>query len=269
MEIYTLKTARPRQYGENYASRFKNRSLAEAYELRPPYPEETYKILLSLQGGSRGRVLDVGCGTGKIARSLVKHVDGVDAVDFSQEMIQVGKSLSNGNHPKLRWIIGPIEEVQLYPPYRMVTAGASVHWMEWNVVFPKFKKVLTTDGYLVIIDGDRPVGAPWQDAELALIRKYSTNKHYEEIDLVQVLKDRGHIHLIGDKRTAPVSFSQPLTDYVQSFHSRQSLCKEDMGEENVRTFDAELSQILSNFVDVDGFLNFQLETMVIWGRPLR
>ena len=268
MEIYTLKTVRPRQYGEDYASRFKNRSLAEAYELRPPYPEETHKILLSLLGESRGRVLDVGCGTGKIARSLVNHVDGVDAVDFSQEMIQVGKSLSNGNHPKLRWIIGPIEDVQLYPPYRMVTAGASVHWMEWNVVFPKFKKVLTTDGYLVIIDGDRPVGAPWQEAELSLIRKYSTNKHYEEIDLVQVLADRGHIHLIGDKRTAPVNFSQPLIDYVQSFHSRASMSKEDMGESNVSAFDTELSQILSNFVDVDGFLSFQLETRVTWGRPL-
>jgi len=263
-----MKTTRPRQYGEDYASRFKNRSLAETYELRPPYPEETYKILLSLLGEARGRVLDVGCGTGKIARSLVNHVEGVDAVDFSREMIRVGKSLSNGNHPKLQWIIGSVEDVPLYPPYCMVTAGASIHWMDWNVVFPRFKEVLTTDGYLVIIDGDRPVGAPWQDAELSLIRKYSTNKHYEEIDLAQVLADRRHIHPMGEKRTAPVSFSQPLTDYVQSFHSRASMSKEDMGEENVRTFDAELSQILSDFVDTNGFLSFQLETKVTWGKPL-
>ena len=32
---------RPRQYWEEYASRFKNLSLAEAYELRPPYPDES------------------------------------------------------------------------------------------------------------------------------------------------------------------------------------------------------------------------------------
>ena len=264
-----MQNTKPRQYWEDYASRFKNRSLVEAYEFRPPYPEETYKILLSLLGESRGRVLDVGCGTGKIARSLVNHVDGVDAVDFSQEMIRVGKLLSNGNHPNLRWINGRVEDVQLYPPYCMVTAGASIHWMEWDVVFPKFEDVLTTDGYLVIINGDRPIGAPWHDAELSLIRKYSTNKHYKQIDLVQELADRRHIHLIGDKRIKPVNFSQPLTDYVQSFHSRQSMSKEDMGEENVRNFDAKLSQILSNFVDTDGFLSFQLETRVTWGRPLR
>ncbi len=263
-----MKTTRPRQYWNDYASRFKNRSLAEVYELRPPYPDETYRILLGLLEESRGRVLDVGCGTGKIARALVDHVNGIDAVDFSEEMIRVGKSLANGDHPNLRWINGPVENVRLYPPYDMVTAGASIHWMEWNIVFSRFKEVLTTDGYLVIIDGDRPIEVLWHDAELALIRKYSTNKHYKQIDLVQELTDRGHIHLIGDKRTAPVNFSQPLTDYVQSFHSRQSLSKEDMGEENVRTFDAELSDILSGFADDKGYLSFQLQTRVSWGKPL-
>ena len=263
-----MESTRPRQYWDDYASRFKNRSLAELYELRPPYPHETYEILLSLLGESRGGVLDVGCGPGKIARGLVDHVDGVDAVDFSQEMIQVGRSFINGDHPNLRWINGPVETVQLYPPYQMVTAGASIHWMEWDVVFPRFKEVLTTDGYLVIIDGDRPIGSPWHDAELSLIHKYSTNRHHEDIDLIQELMDRGHLQLIGDKRTAPVSFSQPLTDYIQSFHSRESMSKEHMGAENVRAFDAELSNILSDFIDDDGYLSFQLEARVTWGKPL-
>ena len=242
--------------------------MAEAYVLRPPYPDEMYQILLSLLGDERRRVLDVGCGPGKIARSLVDHVDGVDAVDFSREMIRVGKSLINGDHPNLRWINGRVEEERLYPPYHMVTAGASIHWMEWSVIFPRFKEVLATDGHLVIIDGDRPIGSPWHDAELSLIRKYSTNKHYEEMDLVQELAHRGHIYLIGDKRTTPVSFSQPLADYVQSFHSRESMSKGHMGEENVRAFDAELSHILSDFADDEGLLSFQLETRVTWGRPL-
>ena len=263
-----MKTARPRQYWKDYASRFKNRSLAEAYQLRPPYPDETYKILLSLLGESRRKVLDVGCGPGKIARALVDHVDSVDAVDFSPEMIRVGKSLLNRNHPNLRWINGPVETVQLYPPYQMITAGASIHWMEWNVVFPRFREILTTDGYLVIIDGDRPLGAPWHEAELSLIRKYSTNRDYEAIDLIQELVNRGHLYLIGDKRTTPVSFSQSLMDYVQSFHSRESMSKEHMGAENVRAFDAELSDILSDFADDEGFLSFQLETRVSWGKPL-
>ena len=146
----------------------------------------------------------------------------------------MGKSLVNGDHPNLRWINGPVETVELYPPYDMITAGASIHWMEWDVVFPRFKEVLTTDGHLVIIDGDRPVGSPWHDAELSLIHKYSTNRHHEQIDLIQELVNRGHLRLIEDKRTTPVSFSQSLADYVQSFHSRESMSQEHMGAENVR-----------------------------------
>ena len=124
------------------------------------------------------------------------------------------------------------------------------------MVFPRFKEVLTTDGYLVIIDGDRPIESPWHDAELSLIHKYSTNRHHEQIDLIQELVDRGHLQLIGDRRTTPVSFSQPLTDYVQSFHSRESMSREHMGTENVKAFDTELSYVLSDFVDDEGFLTF-------------
>ena len=259
---------RPRQYWNDHASRFKNRCLAEAYELRPPYPDETYRILLHLLEESRGRILDIGCGTGKIARTLVNHVEAVDAVDFSQEMIRVGKTLVNGDHPNLQWIHGPVEDVQLNPTYCMVTAGASIHWMEWRVVFPRFVEVLTEDGYVVIIAGDRPVESPWHDAELALIRKYSTNQHYKDIDLIGELANRGHLLPIGNKQTTPVCFSQSIEDYVESFHSRESMSKEDMGEENVRAFDTELSSILSDFAADDGFLSFQLQTRVAWGKPL-
>ena len=259
---------RPRQFWDDHATRFKNRSLAEAYKFRPPYPNEMYETLIRLLGDENGRVLDVGCGQGKIARTLVDHVERVDAVDVSQEMIRVGKSLVNGNHPNLRWIHGRVEEAQLYPPYNMITAGSSIHWMEWSVVFPRFKEVLTADGYLFIFDGDRPIASPWHDAELSLIRKYSTNKHYEEIDLNQELVDRGHLELIGDKWTQPVGYSQPLADYVESFHSRESLSKEHMGEENVRAFDTELSHILLDFADDKGFLSFQIGTRVTWGKPL-
>ncbi len=259
---------RPRQFWDDHASLFKNRSLAETYKFRPPYPDEMYQILHDLLGDRRGRILDVGCGQGKIARTLVDRVDAIDAIDFSQEMIRVGKSLVNGNHHNLRWIHGRVEEAPLHPPYDMVTAGSSIHWMEWSVVFPRLDEILTTDGHLVIIDGDRPVESPWRDAELSLIRKYSTNRHYEKMDLIQELADRGHFQPIGDRWTTPVVFSQPVADYVESFHSRQSLSKEQMGDENVKAFDTELTDVLADFAYDQGIISFQIATRVTWGKPL-
>lgn len=259
---------RPRQYWGDYGSRFKHRSLAEAYELRPPYPGETYEILRYLLGDSPGRVLDVGCGPGKIARNLVEYVDGVDAVDFSYEMIRVGQSLNNGDHPRLRWICGRTEDVDLNPPYSLVTAGASIHWMEWSEVFPRFRKAMPDGGCVVIIDGDRPVEPPWHEPEIGLIREFSTNPHYEEIDLIQELEDRGHLLPLEDKLTEPVHFSQSIRDYVGSFHSRESMSVEHMGMENAAVFDTELTAILRDHADDAGMLSFDLQTRVSWGRPL-
>lgn len=259
---------RPRQYWDDYASRFKNRSLADAYELRPPYPDETYEIMRDLLGESPGRVLDVGCGPGKIARILVDYVDGVDAVDFSEEMILAGKSLANGNHPRLRWIHGRVEEVEWNPPYAMVTAGASIHWMEWSEVFPRFRKAMPDGGYVVIVEGDRPTEPPWRDAELVLIREFSTNPHYEDVDLIQELEERGHLLPLGDKLTEPVHFSQAIRDYVGSFHSRESMSVEHMGRKNAALFDAELTSILRDYADEAVMLSFNLQTRVSWGRPL-
>ncbi len=261
-------SARPRQYWDEYASRFKHRSLADAYELRPPYPDEAYEIMRELLGASPGRILDVGCGTGKIARNLVEYVDGVDAVDFSYEMIRVGQSLNNGDHPRLRWICGRTEDVDLNPPYSLVTAGASIHWMEWSKVFPRFRQALPDCGYVVIVDGDRPVEPPWRDAELVLIREFSTNPHYEDVDLIQELKQRGHLLPFGDKQTEPVHFSQSIRDYVGSFHSRESMSVEHMGRKNAAVFDAELTSILRDYADEAGMLSFILQTRVSWGRPL-
>lgn len=261
-------STRPRQYWDDHASRFKHKSLADAYELRPPYPEEAFEILRDLLGQAPGKVLDVGCGTGKIARRLVDYADGVDAIDFSKDMIRVGKSLTNGDHPRLRWIHGRVEEVEWDSPYAIVTAGASIHWMEWKTVFPRFRKAMPDDGQIVIIDGDRPIQPPWREAELVLIRKFSMNPHFQDIDLIQELEARGHLHLLEDKLTGPVGFSQSIRDYVGSFHSRESLSVEHMGEANAAAFDTRLSDILFEYADERGILSFDLQARVAWGQPL-
>lgn len=109
---------------------------------------------------------------------------------------------------------------------------------------------------------------PRGDAERELIRQYSTNRHYQQIDLIQELVDRNHLLLAGDRRTVPVGFSQTVDDYVASFHSRESMTREHMGDSNVRAFDAGLSRILAGFTDDEGVIHFQLQTRVVWGRPL-
>ena len=127
---------KPKGLQIEYAAQFKDAAVAAAYRYRPEYPEALFPMLADLVVGRPRLVLDVGCGTGFVARPLVSLVDRVDGVDFSAPMLEIARGLPNGDHPNIHWIHGPIEEVELDPPYGLITAGASLHWMEWPVVMP-------------------------------------------------------------------------------------------------------------------------------------
>ena len=149
-----MSSAKPKQWGPEYANIFKDRSVVQAYRHRPPYPAEVFEILMALvqQTDRPWRVLDAGAGTGFVARELIKYVDGIDAVDFSEAMIESGKQLPRGDDPKLCWICGPIEDVPLRPTYNLVVAAASLHWMAWGKVLPRFAQVLDERGYVAVVE---------------------------------------------------------------------------------------------------------------------
>ena len=139
---------KPSHLGLKYAEQFKDPSLVAVYHRRRPYPDEAISKLVALVTGEPRTSLDVGCGTGDLARRLVHHVERVDAVDFSFPMIDKGRTLPGGDHPRLNWIYGRVEEVALRPPYALITAGESLYWMKWEIVFPLFQCILTPGGIL-------------------------------------------------------------------------------------------------------------------------
>jgi predicted TPR repeat methyltransferase len=93
------KTVEPVFRKEQGATRFQDETAAKRYHLRPAYPPDTFDILNSLIVDGPRVVLDVGCGTGNIARYLAKYADRIDTLDFSQSMLSYGKALPGGDSP--------------------------------------------------------------------------------------------------------------------------------------------------------------------------
>jgi len=155
--------------------RFAERRMAENYRYRPPYSPEVFVALSELIRDHPRNVLDAGCGPGKIARVMVDSVDRIDAVDPSIEMIRVGQSLPNGDHPKIRWLNARIEDVALAPPYALIVAGASFHWMNPEIALHRFAEVISQHGMFAVLDGDAPIDPPWaakeQDLMIDLVTK--------------------------------------------------------------------------------------------------
>src|SRR5215831_18879480 len=163
---------RPESHGEKFAARFQHQSVVDRYHLRPTYPPETFELLNDLIIDEPRTVLDVGCGTGNVARPLAAYVERVDAIDLSLPMLSRARTLPGGDSPKIRWLHGRAEEVSLEPPYALVTAGESLHWMEWGVVLPRFARLLTLRGVLAIVYMIEQL-EPWYDGYIQIVKRFS------------------------------------------------------------------------------------------------
>ena len=256
---------KPKHLGPEYGAVFQDRSVVEAYSYRPPYPAEVFAILAGLITGEPRHVLDVGCGIGYIARHLVERVERLDAVDLSHHMLEEGKRLPNGDNPRLRWLYGAAESVELDPPYALITAGESLHWMDWNIVLPRFAEMLLPGGYLAIVSHDAPAN-PWFETLREIIPRYSTNKDFKEYDMLKALEQHDLFTKVGEKTTAPIPFVQSIEDYIESFHARNGFSRERMGPELAAAFDEEARKILLRSYP-DGIISFQDVAEVVWGIP--
>jgi SAM-dependent methyltransferase len=257
---------KPSHLGRKYAEQFKDASIVAMYQYRPPYPDEVYAKLLSLIGDQPRTVLDAGCGTGDLCRGLAPAVERVDAVDFSAGMIETGISLPNGRHDHLRWICGPMEEVELSPPYALVTAGESLHWMDWEVVLPLWAQLLTPRGSLALV-GRETGPNTWDGVLLEIIGRFSTNREYRPYNLLSELETRHLFRKEGEERTRGVAFTQLGDDYIRSIHSRNGFSRQRMGEAAANAFDEEVRTLLAPHLDA-GVLNLSLVGTVVWGKPL-
>jgi SAM-dependent methyltransferase len=257
--------AKPAYWTYENAQAFGAESVARVYRLRLPFPDETFAILADLAGDPPRRVLDVGTGNGKVARPLAARVDHVDALDISEAMIAEGRRLPGGDSPNLTWILGRAEDAPLHPPYALVTASSSLHWMDWHVVLPRFARALTPNGMLALPHtGRAPV--PWDDDLKEIRRRYSAARDHRNIDLIQALEQRGLFRKEGERQTALVPFTQSLDDYVESFHSYSAYSRERLTPEQATAMDAEIRALVRRYTG--DAVELQLVATVIWGKPL-
>ncbi|MBV9544223.1 MAG: class I SAM-dependent methyltransferase [Chloroflexi bacterium] len=218
------------------------------------------------------RVLDIGCGTGDIARRLAPLVEQVDAVDFSAGMIEAGRQLPGGAASNVRWIIGAVEDVQLEPPYALVTAGESLHWMDWQIALPRLADMLAPNGCVAIVGRDFGGPAAVRARIQPVLMRHSMVP-WQEVDLLSELQQRDLFTLVGTRRFGPELWQPTVEDYLECRHSQRSFARSAMGEVAARAFDDELRRVLAELRGdgeiqcVSDRLQLRVETTLAWGRP--
>jgi SAM-dependent methyltransferase len=255
---------KPKHLGRDYGDQFADPAVVAAYHHRPPYPAEVFGVLQNLVVGTPRAVLDLGCGTGDLARPLAAVVDAVDAVDSSAGMIERGRGLPGGDRPNLRWILGQAEDAPLPRlSYGLVTAGESLHWMDWYRLFPRLAGLLAPGAYLALV-GRGELPTPWWDELLPIIQRYSTNRDYQPYDLIEELEKRELFEPCGVERTPAVPVRQSIESYIESTHSRNGLSRDRMTADSAAAFDREVEQLLvAHFPD--RILKFDVVGGITWG----
>jgi SAM-dependent methyltransferase len=117
---------------------------------RPTYPDELVDAACAAGGlGPGSRVLEVGCGTGQLTRSLLARGLAVDAIDASANMIRVARETVDG---AVRFHVGRFEEVDLPAgTFDAVFSASAFHWVDPAVGWARAATLLRPGGLLALL----------------------------------------------------------------------------------------------------------------------
>jgi SAM-dependent methyltransferase len=253
---------KPRGLDRRYADQFCDAAMVDAYAARAPYPAALDPLFVELCGGPEARVLDLGCGTGELARRLAPKVGAIVAVDQSAPMIARARTLPGGDAPNLHWIVGRVEEVALDGPFSSALAAESFHWFDWQALVPRLAGCVPS-GRLILAER-REAPSPWTADIARLLARFSTNRDFEPFDLIDELTRRRCLRVEGRLPLRPQPFVQPLDDYVTSFHSRNGFSRARMGAAEARAFDDAVRAVMAPHAAED-VVTLSIVTRVVWG----
>ena len=241
---------------------FDDEDVARAYVHRPPYPDALFDFLGDLTVNHR-RALDLGCGPGKIAHRLASTFDHIDAVDPSAAMLWIA---DDGRHPNINWIHGFAESADLPGPYDLVTAGASIHWMDHSVLFPRLAAMLSEGGVIAVLGGDHAHDVPWDAAWEAFLQRWLEilGDEYDPGGYRDAMsRFRSWMDIHGE-RTFEGSFTQSIDHFIECQHSRATWSRANLGPDLTAIFDAELRELLSPYANNE-LISYTTRAEVVWG----
>lgn len=124
-------------------------TIAVEYERRrPTYPDELVDLACQLGGLAVGdRVLEIGCGTGQLTRSLVARGLSVTAVEPGQNLI----SLAGQAAPGVEFVNRRFEDADLTVRFPAAFSASAFHWVDPDVSWRKVASSLEPGGLLGLI----------------------------------------------------------------------------------------------------------------------
>jgi ubiquinone/menaquinone biosynthesis C-methylase UbiE len=142
-----LPTPSPRRYGKVF-----DEVAAEYDRNRPMYPDELVDRACRVAGmGDGDQVLEIGCGSGQLTRSLVARGLHVTALEPGKNLIALARQNLEGAGA-VEFINARFEDAS-FPQerFRAVFSASALHWVDPKVSWLKIADVLVPGGTLALI----------------------------------------------------------------------------------------------------------------------
>lgn len=250
---------------------FEDIEVAEHYKFRPDYPPDLFGKLYELSPRHRC-ALDLGCGTGKIARQLSGVFDSVTAVDASASMLSVALSLQKAGSQNISWVCSLAEEAD-FPDcsFDLIVAAASIHWMDHALLFPHLLNHLADDYVFVVVDGDGAYQPPWQNEWDSFLSEWIvdlTGERYEPGEnstfAKKMMRHKEWLSVEGED-SFEHQVSQTVEDFIRCQFSRDTFAPSKLGS-RIGKFSEDLRQVISPHADDAGMLTYRVQSKVEWGK---
>jgi trans-aconitate methyltransferase len=224
---------KPAHLSQAIGDQFADQSIVDNYSFRPPYSAEVIQFISESQGNKPLTILDVGCGTGEVSIPLAELGHTVVGVDPSAAMIAAAKT----KNASASFHNTYIEEFTSDLSFDLVVAANSIHWPDWSRAFPKLKSLLAPKGQIAIVTGGDLFVEAIQAELLTLIKTYSTTKNFQPYDVITMLSE--HRYIVNETRYSmpPITMTQPIEDYIASFHARNGFSLDRMDRDEALAFD--------------------------------
>jgi ubiquinone/menaquinone biosynthesis C-methylase UbiE len=152
--------------------------------MAPEYRYFARKVLR--RGIKRGRVLDIGTGSGRLAIELARAGDGrfdIVALDISPDMLEKARENARlyGVEDRVRFIEGSANAMPLADAsFDLVVSYASLHhWLHPVAVFNEIARVTKKGGYVLVRDNRRVYQDPFWKAAVWLVSRFMNRRHRE------------------------------------------------------------------------------------------
>ncbi len=222
---------------------------------RYDYPDEIAEIVATTFGlDGTGRLLDVGCGTGKLTFLLKPMFQEAVGIDRSAGMLaEAERQATSRGVSGMKWVLGSAEDAtEGLGEFRLVSCGEAFHWMDREKALITWHGLLEKQGGLAIVStggGSASGPEPWQQAMWEVIHRWlgprRRNADWQERIVKrheEVIEASGLFQLVSYSHVDHTGVRD--LDSVLGFLYSTSFCNKGLLGENVPRFEEDLRRSL-------------------------